>query len=223
MEEYTLYRTYAKHGALLYIGQSNSWPRRMKEHSRHSDWFESVARVEIESYVTKDQLDEAERAAITEEKPIHNIVHNGNLDIDQERWLTHSETVQFCDISARTLTRRLQSGAIQGAVKDSTGQWLVPVKGLLSSGYSVRANQKRSPQPLIPRVATEAERLKAEVAALVHENSILTIQLEGARECLRIQDAHLNDYRTLIIPIYEARLKLYASWLKPKRTKTWSR
>jgi len=76
MEEYTLYRTYSKDGTLLYIGQSNSWPRRFIEHRKQSSWFSIATQVQIESFLTKQQLDEAEIYAIKTEKPAYNIMHN---------------------------------------------------------------------------------------------------------------------------------------------------
>lgn len=79
MEEYTLYRTYSKDGTLLYIGQSNSWPRRFMEHRTKSPWFQDAVKVEIQSYLTKRDLDEAERQAVEKEKPAHNVIfNNGN-------------------------------------------------------------------------------------------------------------------------------------------------
>lgn len=83
MEEYTLYRTYSKDGTLLYIGQSNSWPRRFMEHRTKSPWFQDAVKVEIQSYLNKQGLDEAERQAVKKERPAHNVVYNnGNQSIE---------------------------------------------------------------------------------------------------------------------------------------------
>ncbi len=71
-----LYRHFANDGALLYVGVSLSWPARTKAHSRNAQWFNQVARVEIEHFPTRDEALEAERAAIKSEHPKHNIMHN---------------------------------------------------------------------------------------------------------------------------------------------------
>lgn len=90
MEEYTLYRTYSKDGTLLYVGQSNSWPRRFIKHRTQSAWFPFTTRVEIESFPTKQQLDEAEIFAIKNEKPSYNVQHNtgnkSNIPANADGW-----------------------------------------------------------------------------------------------------------------------------------------
>jgi predicted GIY-YIG superfamily endonuclease len=207
MEEYALYRTYSKDGTLLYIGQSNSWPRRMKEHSRHSDWFEYVADVKIERHSSKSELDEAERQAIVVEKPIHNITHNSGQEILSGQWLTHSETVKTFCISARTLTRRLQSGEIDGAYKDKSGQWTIPADDMIQAGFnSIRTHeQQKSVYP--KKTLTEIEKLQKEIAELAHQKVLLEIELNGVKECLQFTDNHLKDIRELIIPHYERIIK----------------
>lgn len=72
----TLYRHFAKDGALLYVGISLSWPKRTKSHARGSQWFDQVERVEIERFPTREAAIEAERNAIKAEKPKYNIMHN---------------------------------------------------------------------------------------------------------------------------------------------------
>ena len=99
MDEYTLYRTYSKDGTLLYVGQSNSWPRRMMEHRKNASWFSGAQKIEVEHFATKELLDAAERKAIIEEKPSSNIVHNGNRALNKT-----AATVSVCeDISLQKL------------------------------------------------------------------------------------------------------------------------
>jgi predicted GIY-YIG superfamily endonuclease len=72
----TLYRHFAKDGALLYVGISLSWPKRTKSHARGSRWFTQITSVTMEHFPTREAALDAERAAIIAEKPKHNVVHN---------------------------------------------------------------------------------------------------------------------------------------------------
>ena len=76
MNSTSLYRHFAADGSLLYVGISLSWPARTKAHAGGSQWFEQVARVEIEQFDTREAALEAERIAIKTEKPKFNVVHN---------------------------------------------------------------------------------------------------------------------------------------------------
>ena len=71
-----LYRLYDTNGVLLYVGISNRWPSRMKQHTKDKQWFNSVGKVEISHYCTRREAEAAEKAAIKSERPIHNVLHN---------------------------------------------------------------------------------------------------------------------------------------------------
>ena len=75
LEKYDLYRAYSQNGYLLYVGQSNDWPRRMGEHKRSSSWLEQARQITITGYESKAELDYAEKLAIRSEGPLFNIVH----------------------------------------------------------------------------------------------------------------------------------------------------
>ena len=79
--------------------------------------------------------------------------------------LTHSQAVKACGISARTLTRRLQAGAIEGATKGATGEWLIPIEGLIAAGYPPNVSRPEK-QPVVPvQDRGEIERLRSQLAA----------------------------------------------------------
>jgi predicted GIY-YIG superfamily endonuclease len=80
---HALYRHFAADGTLLYVGITMNAPRRLKEHSRHSGWWDNVARVEIEQFPTRAAVIDAERHAIKLEKPLHNFMHNRALPQDK--------------------------------------------------------------------------------------------------------------------------------------------
>lgn len=72
-----LYRLYDAAGRLLYVGISYSAIQRMAQHRADKEWFGEVARIEIEKVPgERAAVLHAERIAIVNEKPIHNVKHN---------------------------------------------------------------------------------------------------------------------------------------------------
>ena len=71
-----LYRHFDKDGALLYVGISCNAITRLKQHEHDSGWAAEIARVDIEHFASREEALAAERAAIKNERPKHNVVHN---------------------------------------------------------------------------------------------------------------------------------------------------
>lgn len=72
-----LYRLLGTSGVLLYVGITNNWPSRMKQHMADKPWWGEVAGVELVGVIgTRAQLEAIERAVIKAERPIHNVAHN---------------------------------------------------------------------------------------------------------------------------------------------------
>ena len=67
-----LYRAYGDNDELLYVGISGKWSERLHQHERTSEWMEETAFVTIERFQTREEVSEAEKRAIKNEKPIHN-------------------------------------------------------------------------------------------------------------------------------------------------------
>lgn len=70
---YHLYRHFDENGRLLYVGQSINALKRLVEHKQQSNWFLSIAKVEIKQFPTKKDAFEAEQQAILEENPVFNL------------------------------------------------------------------------------------------------------------------------------------------------------
>lgn len=75
-QPHALYRFFGSGGTLLYIGITNSIPRRLMQHGGDKDWWTGVANVAVEHYPTREAVLEAERRAIIAEKPLYNDKHN---------------------------------------------------------------------------------------------------------------------------------------------------
>lgn len=75
-----LYRHWNSAGKLLYVGISLKPFERLATHVYGSHWADDVTSVTIEYFDTRADADTAERKAIREERPAHNIVHAINDD-----------------------------------------------------------------------------------------------------------------------------------------------
>lgn len=71
-----LYRHFNNKNELLYVGISLSAVARLSQHKKHANWFNTITRVEIETFDTRMQVVKAEKIAIKAERPLYNIIHN---------------------------------------------------------------------------------------------------------------------------------------------------
>lgn len=78
-QTHALYRFFGAGGTLLYIGITNSLPRRLSQHNGDKEWFHGVANVTVEHYPTRDAVLAAEKRAIIAERPLYNEVHNRDV------------------------------------------------------------------------------------------------------------------------------------------------
>lgn len=67
-----LYRHFNVEGSLLYIGISISAVVRFHQHHKKS-WYYDIANITIEWFDSRSEAEDAERKAIWDEKPAHNI------------------------------------------------------------------------------------------------------------------------------------------------------
>lgn len=72
-----LYRYFDAEHRLLYVGISFSALNRAIQHKSSAKWWSEQRTMTRETHPTRSAAEEAERRAIATEKPIHNIVHNG--------------------------------------------------------------------------------------------------------------------------------------------------
>ena len=72
-----LYRHFDADGRLLYVGISLNAIARLTQHRLTAHWFRSIARIEIEWHESRELAEAAEREAIKQERPAHNVVHAG--------------------------------------------------------------------------------------------------------------------------------------------------
>lgn len=75
-----LYRFYDADDRLLYVGISLNAAQRASQHKAEKSWWSDVRRMEVKplGVVTRFEAERIERAAIENERPLHNITHNAN-------------------------------------------------------------------------------------------------------------------------------------------------
>jgi predicted GIY-YIG superfamily endonuclease len=76
-EKHTLYRFFDRSKSLLYVGISCSALRRFLEHKSEKSWWSEISHSTLEHFETRQEALDAERAAIRNEKPKYNKIHNG--------------------------------------------------------------------------------------------------------------------------------------------------
>lgn len=74
-ETTALYRHFDAAGNLLYVGISIQPFTRTEQHSRNKQWWPSIATISIEWFDDREAALTAERDAIANEYPRHNVVH----------------------------------------------------------------------------------------------------------------------------------------------------
>ena len=95
--------------------------------------------------------------------------------------LTLAEAARRCTASESTIRRRLRNGDLEGATRDATGSWAIPITALVTSGLMSPTTPPDTPtaDPLTGAMAgpmaspgdspdslDEVERLRAELAAM---------------------------------------------------------
>lgn len=73
---HALYRFFDASDVLLYVGITVDLGARFKKHGGDKPWWGNVDRIGIDHFATRKEALDAERKAIKEERPLHNVVHN---------------------------------------------------------------------------------------------------------------------------------------------------
>lgn len=70
-----VYRFFDAHGVLLYVGITKHLGKRFRQHSHSSKWWPDATHHSVEWLPTRTLAGRAERAAIRDEKPLHNVMY----------------------------------------------------------------------------------------------------------------------------------------------------
>lgn len=114
-DKQTLYRHFGADGELLYVGVTSRIPSRIKDHSKQSHWWLNISRIELEHFDSREAVLEAERAAIINEKPKHNIHHaRGSVVEMQSRTEIAKETIVARIVTLRPLYKVSEVSEVLG-------------------------------------------------------------------------------------------------------------
>lgn len=80
-ELFILYRMFNHKQQLLYVGITSNPSARFAQHARDKGWFPQIAEIRLEHHETRERLIAAEREAIKNENPRHNIIHSANSKV----------------------------------------------------------------------------------------------------------------------------------------------
>lgn len=73
--QHVVYRIYDANRQLLYVGLTANAEARFKSHRLMQDWWPDVRTIEVEHFEGRAAAEEAERATIRAERPLHNRSH----------------------------------------------------------------------------------------------------------------------------------------------------
>lgn len=79
-DETLLYHYYDAHDVLLYVGITNSLPRRQTSHEGRSTWMDFAARSTLKRFPTRASATAVEMVSIRHRAPLFNIEHNDRPD-----------------------------------------------------------------------------------------------------------------------------------------------
>jgi hypothetical protein len=133
-----LYRFYGENNALLYIGISDKWISRMKQHSYDKPWFEDVETVRIQRFSSRPDALAAERAAIHAEHPKHNVAHNTESERQRYDWkISVNTAMRVWAEDARSQIDNLPHQFCYGTEQTAAilGMPYRVVEGMIASGH----------------------------------------------------------------------------------------
>jgi len=124
---HVLYRFYDGGDRLLYVGITNNPAARFKQHEHSKDWWDQVASITLEQHASRQELMDAERAAIIAERPAYNVAHS----VTNPRRKRH--------LHGRQTASRLHLGAFVALHLDSGSCPVGEVIGLGDSTVTIRS------------------------------------------------------------------------------------
>lgn len=116
---------------------------------------------------------------------------------------TIADAAKACNVSKKTLNRKIKTGDLANAFKDSKGRWKIPIEDLTQVGYKVNEYKNETINETTDQVKTEPKANKIKE---------LEDRLQVAETRAKIAEAKL-EYADKLIKVLEA----------PKTKKRWFR
>jgi hypothetical protein len=135
-----LYRLYNGQGQLLYIGISGDVHKRLSAHARTQPWWPEVESCQVEFFPTRDVLADAERLAIREEHPRHNIVGRANEENTMEAMPLADTEASIVEVHPDGLVIDGQKVTCLSVVESQTTTGLNPAQVIVNLRIAIRAS-----------------------------------------------------------------------------------
>lgn len=110
---FQLYRHFDVRDRLLYVGISKNTVARLAQHQHRSHWVNDIARIDIEYFLSHQQLIEAERLAIAREHPLFNVAHRAvaSVPAGQEPFKGRRKRRDVCSFDVSNVGRCIRETA----------------------------------------------------------------------------------------------------------------
>jgi len=94
-----LYRIWGEADLLLYIGISKDFGARWKQHAKRQPWWDEMRRLSVDAwYLSREEAEATEEAAIRAERPKYNKIHTAPLSRKRPRLQAESDPESTWDI-----------------------------------------------------------------------------------------------------------------------------
>jgi predicted GIY-YIG superfamily endonuclease len=102
----TLYRCYDEAGELLYVGISDDWRKRLRDHENDSPWFDRAETLTLQHWPDREAAIEAETLAIREERPCWNRIGSPSAQDARALYRDHGPVVHSYELPPHQQSRR---------------------------------------------------------------------------------------------------------------------
>ncbi|MFF8589977.1 GIY-YIG nuclease family protein [Streptomyces sp. NPDC015220] len=156
----SLYRLYDAGNVLLYVGIAEDPAKRWAEHAANKTWWPNVTRRDVEWFPARELAEDAERIAITTERPAHNIRHAVPHLSDNERadlFARYKEAVR----TERDLRPQVKEAAVQEMLAGASVTQLAKLTGMTPEVFRRIARAEGVERKREPTVGREVEAKRA--------------------------------------------------------------
>ena len=117
----TLYRIYGEKRSLLYVGITDDYDRRMRDHSEKY-WWRDVRQIETVDFASREEASAAETCAIKAEAPTHNRAGNimpplrapipSRNSAGKRTLVSLADAAEYAGVCSKTIRRYIADGKL---------------------------------------------------------------------------------------------------------------
>lgn len=135
VDHQVVYRAYGRDGVLLYVGVTLDPAGRFMTHQREKGWWRDVEMLRLEHHLSRAGALTAEKSAIQDEDPRHNVVHSKVLSLVQ----SPNRTSERKRIARPLRLTDEEAAAVEAvAVRETEGNFSMAARKLIEEALAVR-------------------------------------------------------------------------------------